>query len=467
MRHAKKTSIVLIAAGILSFGTLTTNIIAEDINEGSQDSTPRPFLTDTNPECYRSVGRGAYDKDTDRTYQVFLKDNFRPWIIFYDHSDEEWSEPVRITSSAHGSSSQPDHLYPSMWINDRGYIHVVWGAHGGSFEHLASREPHDITAWEKRGTIGRGCYAQPIATDGGKTVYLFYTQYGPRRLVYYKSEDGGDTFGSRRLVIGPGSGGRGLYIGNIKHQPATATEPEKFHIAWVFNKNVSNTLNKMYPLYYAYYNVEDSRLYNAAGEDLGESVKFPEDWETCLVSQPQLNTKFMQHHPTAGITKEGKLFVIWTEVGGIKRATSGGWFKPGGQPSFINTYFGVYDPDKGDWDISEIHEEPLPTPGSVGRGYDVNVTADGTIYMYHPADNSMKILTSEDSGKSWEVQTIYRSPAPELEAILFAGLIDSAHMGADAARHPDYQMTFKQHYSRQNCAQFAWGESGFLEPNRE
>ena len=448
-------------AAVLAFGTMATNGNAEEASNGGHGNAPQPFTTDSTSECYRAVGRGIYDQETNRTYQVYLRDAVTPWIIAYDHGKGEWSEPVRISSETYGVD---DHFYPSMWINSRGYIHVVWGAHGSSFKHLATKEPYDITSWEKLREIGRGCYAQPIATDGGRVVYLFLTQYGPRRLVLYKSEDGGDTFGPQRPVIGPGYGGkgRGIYVGNIKHQPATDSGPEQFHIPWTFfhRDGSLHVGGRQHPVHYALFNAETGRVYNAEGEDLGESLKFPDGWEATLVSQPRQEAQFMEYIPNTGVTKQGDPFVIWTELNAVTGEE---------RHTMFHTYFGIYNPDKEDWTVSKIHEEPLPQPGAVGRAYDVDVTDNGTINMYFPTGKTVKLLTSEDSGQTWEEQTIYRAPSLELESVYFAALIDSARMGSDAARHPDYQLTFKQHFGPrsargQSTAQFAWGEDGMLNP---
>ncbi len=440
------------AAVFASIPIIGGSALGEERNNDDSGDAARPFTFDSNAECYRPCGRGVYDRLTDRTYIVYLNDGHRPFIKAYDHGNRKWSDAVRISSST-GSSSQPDHLYPSLWVDAEGHLRVVYGAHGGRYSYSVSQKPHDISAWESRPSIGtRHCYPQPIASSGGREVYLFSTRYGPRRLVYYKSDDGGDTFSDRRLVVGPAPHGRGVYIGTIKHQPQTASEPEKFHIPWTHHRGGMGRDEQQYPVHYCCFNAEDGHVYNAGGEDMGENVEYPEGWEACHVSDPWLDRKEMQFIPNVGVTKAGAPFVIWME----REA-------PATVSGKMYTYFSIYESEKNDWTTRRIHEED----DTESRCTDVDVAGDGTITLYYPSGDAMDMLVSKDDGKTWEKKNIYSPSASGVEALYFAGMIDSAHMEPFAARHPDFQLTFKQ-FRRRNRggkhAQFAWGQGGMLSP---
>src|SRR6056297_2024302 len=98
MENLKTNSRVCMTAAVLALGTMAASGNAGAADNGGHGNAPQPFTTESTAECYRAVGRGVYDKKTDRTYQVYLRGKVTPWIIAYDHSKDEWSEPVQISS---------------------------------------------------------------------------------------------------------------------------------------------------------------------------------------------------------------------------------------------------------------------------------------------------------------------------------------------------------------------------------
>ena len=103
-----------------------------------------------------------------------------------------------------------NHGKPAMIIDDEGYIHLVFGGHGGTkdlginslgnyhagkMKHVVSKNPLDITEWEKLDNISPfGTYNQFVKMDNGD-IYLFY-RHGAHRSnwVYQLSRDNGRTF---------------------------------------------------------------------------------------------------------------------------------------------------------------------------------------------------------------------------------------------------------------------------------
>jgi len=408
----------------------------------------RAFTRDSNAECYRPAGRGVYSKDTNRTYLVYLNEGFLPWIRYYDHTKNVWSDAIRVSSDS-GSSRQPDHLYPSMWIDIDGYLHVVYGAHGRAYRHSVSHKPEDPSSWRVMPTIGTDqCYPQPVWSSDNE-LYLFSAHYyrgmskARRELGYFKSTDGGKTFGENKIIIEHAPDGS-EYVGTIKHEPAHGENPEKFHIAWVFNGHDGH----MYPVYYCWMDPGNLHLYNAAGDDLGTQITY-EEWGACVAATPQLDKMQMQHIPNAYVTRNGDPFVIWLEEDNKQMCS----------------HFSRYDADEGEWVTSQI----LSEPDTESRCTDIDVLDDGTICLYYPGGDWVKVVTSQDDGETWQADTIYESD--RIGALYFASLIDSGEMGSHARRHPDFQLTFKQ-WHRSNRGgkhyQFAWGKKGFLGcPRRE
>jgi hypothetical protein len=102
------------------------------------------------------------------------------------------------------------HGRPSIVVDDRGYIHLAYGGHGGhrglgvnplgtngrgEQTHVVSTKPMDITAWRKVENISPfGTYSQFVKSDNGD-LYLFY-RHGTHKSdwVYQRSSDDGRTF---------------------------------------------------------------------------------------------------------------------------------------------------------------------------------------------------------------------------------------------------------------------------------
>ena len=78
----------------------------------------------------------------DRTYIVFGERRCHPAIVFYDHRTKHWSKPRRIGKTGAVDDS---HGLPSIAIDSKGYLHVVFGSHGGKQYVIRSSAPEDIT----------------------------------------------------------------------------------------------------------------------------------------------------------------------------------------------------------------------------------------------------------------------------------------------------------------------------------
>ncbi len=143
-------------------------------------------------------------------YQGPLED---PYVAAYDHEKDKWSGPFKAGESIMGKDPErkiDNHGKPAMIIDDAGYIHLVFGGHGGlpihgenllgnthygMMKHAVSKKPLDITSWEELDNIPPfGTYNQFVKMDNGD-IYLFY-RHGAHRSnwVYQKSTDNGRNF---------------------------------------------------------------------------------------------------------------------------------------------------------------------------------------------------------------------------------------------------------------------------------
>lgn len=144
------------------------------------------------------------------SYQGALED---PYVAAYDHKTKTWVGPFKAGTSLMGKDKSrkiDNHGKPTLVIDKEGYIHIVFGGHGGTRDigknplgnyhygkqmHVVSKNPLDISSWEVLDNISPfGTYSQFIKMDNGD-LYLFY-RHGAHRSnrVYQKSTDNGRTF---------------------------------------------------------------------------------------------------------------------------------------------------------------------------------------------------------------------------------------------------------------------------------
>ena len=241
---------------------------------------------------------GQYYQGT--TYLAYQGPHEDSYVCAYNHAGRKWSGPVLAGVSLMGKTPDPidnseldNHGKPAMMVDVQGYIHVVFGAHGGSpllgvntlgtpagsvrgakLTHLVSRKPQDISSWQVLDNIPPfGTYPQFVQTDSGD-VYLFY-RHGAHRSdwVYQKSVDNGRTFAPEVSII--------------KHKPQAASPTT--HDAWYawFAKGLGDTITASYVyhpcanpghtsarhnVYYMQLNCGNGSWENVAGEHLSVPV---------------------------------------------------------------------------------------------------------------------------------------------------------------------------------------------------
>lgn len=151
-----------------------------------------------------------YNGITYVAYQGPLED---PYVAAYIHATKKWIGPFKAGESVLGKNPDEEidnHGKPAMIIDGEGYIHVVFGGHGGlpiygdnslgnthkgKMTHVVTKNPLDISSWEVLDNIPPfGTYNQFVKMDNGD-IYLFY-RHGAHKSnwVYQKSTDNGRNF---------------------------------------------------------------------------------------------------------------------------------------------------------------------------------------------------------------------------------------------------------------------------------
>jgi hypothetical protein len=188
---------------------------SDTVNYFAENGFGKPLQTIQHPagEYYDGV-----------TYVAYQGPHQDPYVCAYNHITKEWTGPIQAGTSALGRtppSTDPDkidnHGRPALILDAQGYIHLVFGGHGGhrglgpnplGFHgsgrqtHVVSKNPGDISSWEILNNISPfGTYSQFIKMSNG-SIYLFY-RHGPHRSdwVYQKSLDYGRTFASPVSIL--------------------------------------------------------------------------------------------------------------------------------------------------------------------------------------------------------------------------------------------------------------------------
>ena len=198
-----------LAKVILAFGSVS--LLGAQVDYFTDNGFGNPSSTLQHPT-------GEHFKGT--TYIAYQGPHEDAWVATYHHASKTWSGPVLAGVSLMGKTPDPindddvdNHGKPAMMVDSKGYIHVVFGAHGGSptlgenrlgtpgslrggkLTHMVSKNPEDISSWQVLDNISPfGTYPQFVQMDSGDT-YLFY-RHGAHRSdwVYQKSSDDGRTF---------------------------------------------------------------------------------------------------------------------------------------------------------------------------------------------------------------------------------------------------------------------------------
>ncbi len=282
--------------------------------------------------CYPSV---FYYND--RTYCTYQGDGFYAYITYYDHENKTWSPRYYVGES---QLSNDDHGAPALWVDNEGYIHVVYGAHNDPFMHAKSAQPERIDRFEMLPSLGTGSSTYPnIAYDSeNDIVHLWYRRFpgdGICNLEYMPSSDNGQTWSSPKVLVTvtPGCfvykcvGG----LDNLDHN--------KIHFTWALY-NSSAPYGQVYTnAYYGYFSIDAGLVYNVTGHSQGSTVTVDE-WPNmlalytggCHVTGP--NMKVPRDSPTpylvfnvvsrAGTGARTSTMVYWTgsEWSGMKNIST-------------------------------------------------------------------------------------------------------------------------------------------------
>ena len=155
------------------------------------------------------------------TYQGKLTD---PYVASYNLVTQEWKGPFKAAEStlSKGDRKIDSHGRPIIEMDSNGYLHIVYGGHGGEREdglnplsidtphaggrmlHVVSKKPYDISEFEYVDDISPFASYTKSYKMGNGDIYLF-TRAGTHKSpwVYYKMPAGTKRFEKPVIITWP------------------------------------------------------------------------------------------------------------------------------------------------------------------------------------------------------------------------------------------------------------------------
>jgi len=332
-----------------------------------------------------------------------------PYILYYDLSDQYWSDPVNIGTNP---LTQDSHGTPAVIIDALGYIHVFFGSHAdaGTPKHYRSTNPADISAWTAQTNmpVTYCTYPNVVKLSNGN-IYYFYRGGSITSATewYVVSTDNGTTWGAETEIIDFGAG-YSIYMGKI-----VVDANNKIWMIWTKNVEAGNTRED---IYCAYLNT-DGKMYSPNGTDLGATISLSEADTYCKVWESSGAENSLG---TIAVSTDNYPRVLWlnktTKRQYFSRWTGSAWVSP---VMIVNTDSGA----------------PYGEAGLI-----LNSTSSYECYMcvaspftkYGTVGGDLCKFVSTDSGANWRLEKV----------ILAASENDGVNLNQANVVY-DYQSNFK------------------------
>ncbi len=376
------------------------------------------------------------------TYVAYSGPHEDPYIAAYVHATGQWIGPVQAGINTMGKSPDQvdageldNHGRPALVVDRQGYIHLVFGAHGGDpsfgenkfgtpgkgrLTHVVSQKPGDITAWKTLENISPfGTYTQWVKLANGD-LYLFY-RHGSHRSdwVYQKSTDDGRTFTPEVSVI--------------KHkQSAGKPTVDDSWYAWFDNGN-GDTITASYVYhpcanpghsnlrintYYMLMDCRDGSWTNVQREQLTLPVTKESADKLTLI---QATGTEKSQHGTCHVDADGRPHVYFRfPHGGVRyfRWDGKAWLQP----------TTVADASGGGHDGDFIIDSPL----KIRMLLDQNQEGTGAVGWWNTNDGGRtwargaNVFSLKDAG--FEVTTLVRNAHPDARMLVAGKMSDQEHL---------------------------------------
>lgn len=428
---------VIIGIIMLMVSMYTSHRYWQYKEQGIFYAKPVPFVNNGAPSPIYDVHSQCAEYYKGKTYISYLGPGNNPYVLYYNHKTGNWHTPVKV-----GTNPLQDdcHGAPSLLVDNNGYIHVFYGAHGGPLLHSISASPASISNWVSLTPPTKtATYPQPMLL--GNTIVLFYRN-GWWNLgadwVVQTSITGGHTWSSKQPVL-HGEREPGSYDWYAIAKKINATS---FHVGATWsNFEVTNDVDKDKP-------IDHRNIYYISYR----KGTFMNSNKESLTSLLPLTKK-----------EADKKVLVWK---GDKYGYPTPSISPNGNPVIL--FAGENNQTKGGWQLASWHGSKWRI-SHITRGYGGKATlkvehGNIHVYVYH---TGRKILERWVRKNKWslEEQLFNASNVNTKDSTI--SRIKAVHSvrnsnGEAQIIFAQFQGSGKDHFEKCNCPVYLWGSRGYI-----
>ena len=120
--------VVIVLQTVVLHGVFLSAVSADDVVE---------FFTDNGfGNAVATIQHPCAEYAAGKTFLAYQGPHEDPYVCSYDHTIARWAGPFKAGVSALGTMNDPtkpdNHGRPALVVDNAGYVHIVFGGHGGS-----------------------------------------------------------------------------------------------------------------------------------------------------------------------------------------------------------------------------------------------------------------------------------------------------------------------------------------------
>jgi hypothetical protein len=281
--------------GTLQGGPETTDglgalFLADNVESNAYSHHPQAEYApdaETTFHVYQSTdtgGTGESDASTDGD----------AYAVAFDHAEQAVEGPVRVGFNPIRAGD--NHGVPGMTVDGDGYVHAFFGCHNSAIQYARSAEPYDISTWVHPPSGEEG--AAPLPAPTGTYTSAAYHPGEDAVYVFYRSNGGGEAYPSHvhaTLARGDDNGESWTDVneGIIDQSDAPGNHFDAYvkdldvwagrvHVTWTIAEGDVHDQSRR-NVYHAAYDPESGQMQTTSGENLGETITWPQPIADCLV----------------------------------------------------------------------------------------------------------------------------------------------------------------------------------------
>ena len=376
MMMNRRDALAVLAGGTLSLANAELSAAPTKVHAAALLSRSGSGRATAYAEANKIVTVG--DK-THVTWLDSIKDGFRVRVRTLDRKNGQWSKTWTV------GPAHDNHGGPSLTVDSRGHLHVVYFPHHHPFRYRASLKPNDASAWSDEVEFGRKLTYPTLVCGADDTLYMTARRsYGkmPWTVEMWKKPVGKDWEMVGTIL-------RSRAVGYSHFQEALAWGPahKRLHLSVRIHENRG-------AVEVVGYMFSDDFGKTWRGRN-GRPLVQPVSAETIdvIASGGRVEGKSSHKCGTIAVTDDGKPVVLYSASN-----------SPGAEMILAT-------PDgKSGWQRRGLAAAVSKTwPGwSIGPAAEVSINRQGTMYvvaaMASEGQNDVALISSKDLGRTIEIE---------------------------------------------------------------